>query len=92
MLGELDTLPPVNRSRQDQEEKPKGRYVFLPAPNGTLLIKSLAVQELLLPCQTGTSLDGATEESLDVITDAFCQVLMVKINIEKIGVFEHFKN
>lgn len=73
LIGELEN-PVSNRSRMDQEVKPNGSFVFLPAPNGTLLVKSIAVQELLLPCQTGTSLDGATEESLDLISSSLHQI------------------
>ena len=73
MIGELEN-PQTTKGRQEQEEKPAGSFVFLPAPNGTLLVKSIAVQELLLPCQAGTSLDGVTEESMDIINSSFSQV------------------
>ena len=51
MIGELKNPPVINISRQESEEKPHGNFVLLPAPNGTLLVKSIAVQELLLPKQ-----------------------------------------
>jgi phosphosulfolactate phosphohydrolase-like enzyme len=47
MIGELKNPPVINISRQESEEKPHGNFVLLPAPNGTLLVKSIAVQELL---------------------------------------------
>ena len=74
MIGELKNPPVINISRQESQEKPHGNFVLLPAPNGTLLVKSIAVQELLLPCQTGTTLEGATEQSIDIISSSLNQV------------------
>jgi hypothetical protein len=47
------------------EEKPGGWYVFLPAPNGTLLVKGIAARELLLP-HTGTlTMDDISDDALE---------------------------
>ncbi|XP_048731530.2 meiosis 1 arrest protein-like [Ostrea edulis] len=53
------------------EEKPCGWYVFLPAPNGTLLVKGIAAKELLLP-HTGTlGMEDISDDALEDINTCF---------------------
>lgn len=56
------------------EEKPCGWYVFLPAPNGTLLVKGIAAKELLLPYTGTTVMDDISDEALDSMRESFEKV------------------
>nr|XP_011448054.2 meiosis 1 arrest protein isoform X1 [Crassostrea gigas] len=62
------------------EEKPCGWYVFLPAPNGTLLVKGIAAKELLLPYTGTTVMDDISDEALDSMRESF----------EKLEVLDNF--
>ena len=55
--------------------QPQGRFVLIPAHNGTLLIKSIAVQELMLPCQFGNHTEEPSDESLNTISESLDQVM-----------------
>lgn len=62
------------QSGKASEEKPCGWYVFLPAPNGTLLVKGIAAKELLLPYTGTTAMDDISDEALDSMRDSFEKV------------------
>lgn len=68
------------QSGKASEEKPCGWYVFLPAPNGTLLVKGIAAKELLLPYTGTTAMDDISDEALDSMRDSF----------EKLEVLDNF--
>jgi hypothetical protein len=81
MLGQLETGPMGKRGSNSTKVggapdiTPQGCFVILPAPNGTLLVKSVAVQELLLPCNALGALDEQTDgTSLALVSDALDQV------------------
>lgn len=85
MIGHIKSLDPSldggNRratktlqSGKASEEKPCGWYVFLPAPNGTLLVKGIAAKELLLPYTGTTAMDDISDEALDSMRDSFEKV------------------
>ncbi|XP_062579160.1 meiosis 1 arrest protein-like [Saccostrea cucullata] len=68
------------KNLQTPEEKPCGWYLFLPAPNGTLLVKGIAAKELLLP-YTGTStMDDISDDALEDMRASF----------EKLPVLDNF--
>lgn len=78
IIGQLEYTTPQKRGNKEQtEEKPQGCYIFLASSNGTLLVKSLAVRELLLPCQTGSGIEGFTEEASDNINSSLEKVYIV---------------
>ncbi|KAK3608503.1 hypothetical protein CHS0354_010353 [Potamilus streckersoni] len=72
MIGVLEANmgKKVPGMRNHLEDKPRGSFVFLPSKNGTLMVKSLAVQELLLPCQTSPRLEGPSENSLTRVNES----------------------
>ncbi|KAL5007839.1 hypothetical protein ScPMuIL_016645 [Solemya velum] len=47
-----------------------GYFVLLPAPNGTMLIKSLACQELVLPCMAPSQVEEPTEDTCKDVEDS----------------------
>nr|XP_022294967.1 meiosis 1 arrest protein-like [Crassostrea virginica] len=59
------------QSVKTSEEKPSGWYVFLPAPNGTLLVKGIACRELLMPCTRSLGMDEISDEALESMRESF---------------------
>ncbi|XP_061169714.1 meiosis 1 arrest protein-like [Saccostrea echinata] len=70
----------MNKNPQTLEEKPCGWYVFLPAPNGTLLVKGIAAKELLLPYKVTSTMDDISDDALEDMRASF----------EKLPVLEDF--
>lgn len=62
------------QSVKTSEEKPSGWYVFLPAPNGTLLVKGIACRELLMPCTRSLGMDEISDEALESMRESFDKV------------------
>ena len=69
------TLKRTGTSHYEPASQPQGRFVLIPAQNGTLLIKSIAVQELMLPCQVGNHAEEPSGYSLKAIEDLLDQVV-----------------
>ena len=61
-------------SGKPSEEKPSGWYVFLPAPNGTLLVKAIACKELLMPCTRSLGMEEISDEALESVRESFDKV------------------
>ncbi|XP_041367802.1 meiosis 1 arrest protein-like isoform X2 [Gigantopelta aegis] len=84
MLGQLEDLdvpkptPRRQRALTITPPSPQGYFVLLPAPNMSLLIKSVAVKELMLPCSTCSSvdMDEPSEENVHIL-----QAIMNKIEV-----------
>ncbi|KAL3841436.1 hypothetical protein ACJMK2_019586 [Sinanodonta woodiana] len=92
MIGVLEAIvgKKVPWTRNQLEEKPRGSFIFLPAKNGTLLVKSLAVKELLLPYQTSPRLDTPSEKSLARVNESLHKIinpehLVGKQNVSNFG-------
>ena len=61
-------------SHYELTNQPSGKFVLLPCPDGTLLIKSLAVQELMLPCHAGNHAEEPCDQSLNFIAESLDKV------------------
>lgn len=57
--------------------RPRGHFLLLPSRTSTLLLKSIAVNELVLPVEVGTTLDSPTDESQTLVGNALKQVLVI---------------
>ena len=82
MIGYLESYAGTQKQTGTTDSgnaKPEGKFVLLPAQNGTLLIKSIAVQELMLPCQAGTNCEDPAEECVNIISGSLDQVLLGSI-------------
>jgi len=58
--------------------QPQGHFIILPSPNCSLLIKSLAVSELVLPFDIPT-LENPTKDNLDLLSDAVSKVQLSSV-------------
>ena len=67
----------TSSSHYEPTNQPSGKFVLLPSLDGTLLIKSVAVQELMLPCQAGSHAEEPSEESLNIIAESLEKVMHV---------------
>ena len=79
MIGYLESYAGTQKQTGTTDSgsaKPEGKFVLIPAQNGTLLIKSIAVQELMLPCQAGGNLEEPAEECVNIISGSLDQVLL----------------
>ena len=65
----------TSTSHYEPTNQPSGKFVLLPSLDGTLLIKSVAVQELMLPCQAGSHAEEPTEENLNIIAESLDKVI-----------------
>ena len=87
MLGQLERhdIPKPNMRRQRTPSSslpsPQGCFVLLPAPNMTLLVKSVAVNELMLPCTVSVAVEEPSEENLQVIQATMNQVCHIQFPI-----------
>jgi hypothetical protein len=50
--------------------------VLIPSENGTLLVKSLAVRELVLPYSVGNQVEEVDQEYKDIVAESMDQVIM----------------
>ena len=68
----------VSKTRNGNQHmiQPMGHFVLLPSENGTLLVKSLAVRELVLPYSAGNHEEEVEEEYQDIVEDSLNQVII----------------
>jgi hypothetical protein len=59
---------------------PLGHFVILPSPDSSLLIKSIAVSELMLPFDV-PAMDNPDKDNLSIIADAVSKVSTVYVSI-----------
>jgi len=52
---------------------PEGRFIVLPSPNGSLMVKSLAVRELVMPAES-SSVEQQSQDCLDAMTGVLDKV------------------
>jgi len=71
-------LPDTNKTPRTSASgvdcHPVGNFALFPSDTGSLLVKSVAVQELMMPYDTGNQLDEPTEDCLNMISDSLDQV------------------
>ena len=67
----------TSTSHYEPTNQPLGKFVLLSALDGTLLIKSIAVQELMLPCQAGNHTEEPSDERLNTIAESLDKVMHV---------------
>ncbi|XP_069131914.1 meiosis 1 arrest protein-like isoform X1 [Argopecten irradians] len=82
MIGQLENVLPntsTKRPHGQAEDKPLGCFVFLPAENGTLLVKSVASQELLLPFQIPAMVDNCSEESIQTMESSLSKLELIDV-------------
>ncbi|XP_050408305.2 meiosis 1 arrest protein [Patella vulgata] len=97
MLGKLQ--PETNSKQkggkqQDSLLLPRGTFLILPAPNGTLLVKSIAVRELILPFRERQSDEEIPEKSLNIVQTFLSQIDMSPLYnplLQDSGLFECLK-
>ena len=53
---------------------PEGHYLFLPSDNNSLLLKSIAVSELMLPNDFQSSVEGPSDSALSAVATCLDQV------------------
>ena len=53
---------------------PEGHYLFLPSDNNSLLLKSIAVSELMLPNDFQSSVEGPSDSALSAVASCLDQV------------------
>ena len=53
---------------------PEGHYLFLPSDNNSLLLKSIAVSELMLPNDFQSSVEGHSDSALSAVASCLDQV------------------
>ncbi|CAH1785727.1 unnamed protein product [Owenia fusiformis] len=53
---------------------PCGHFIILPSEGGSMLIKSVAVNELMLPCENSILADSPSQTSLETVEAALAQV------------------
>ncbi|XP_060077619.1 meiosis 1 arrest protein-like [Ylistrum balloti] len=82
MIGQLENVlsnTSTKRPHGQSEDKPQGCFVFLPAENGTLLVKSVAAQELLLPFQPPPVIDNWSEETIQTLQSSLEKVEVIDV-------------
>lgn len=58
----------------NQPQIPYGYFVLVPSTNGTLLVKAVAVQELMLPYKASNQTEDVSEDSIEMVSTALNQV------------------
>ncbi|KAH3752614.1 meiosis 1 arrest protein-like [Dreissena polymorpha] len=69
-------LPPSKPSHavSQPDTIPQGRFLLVPFSDGTLLVKALATQELLLPYQPSHNVGSVTQDTHDLISESLQQL------------------
>ena len=62
---------------------PEGHCLFLPSDNNSLLLKSIAVSELMLPNDFQSSVEGPSDSALSAVATCLDQVKFFSIYIRK---------
>lgn len=82
LVAQMEAQVPSRKAAQANPLSiPRGYFALLPASNLTLLIKSLVVNELLLPNNTGYQIDRPTDESLRMIESALDKVIYPELKM-----------
>ncbi|OWF49024.1 meiosis 1 arrest protein-like [Mizuhopecten yessoensis] len=82
MMGQLENALPnisTKRSHEQNEDKPQGCFVFLPAKNGTLLVKSVAAKELLLPFQPPAAVDNWSDDTIQTLQSSLEKLEVIDV-------------
>lgn len=72
-MAVLEEEPPPVRKPRAAPPTLSPHFVLLPAPSGSLLLKAVAVRELLMPCDLGTG-NQPVEASLQTLASHLHQV------------------
>ncbi|XP_060577357.1 meiosis 1 arrest protein-like [Ruditapes philippinarum] len=66
----------VSKARNTNQHsfQPLGHFVLIPSENGTLLVKSLAVRELVLPYSAGNHVEEVEQEYKDIVAESMDQL------------------
>lgn len=74
----LPNMPPNSnktcKTGNQNQMSPCGHFALVPSSNGTLLVKALAVQELMLPYNAGNQSENVSQECLEKVADLLNQV------------------
>ncbi|KAK3755532.1 hypothetical protein QZH41_019906 [Actinostola sp. cb2023] len=76
-LAALIKVKPTYATRPGQPRLPIGYFILLPSHGSTMLLKSIATNELLLPTDFNQPLDGPTNEATEVIAACVDQVIII---------------
>ncbi|XP_033751890.1 meiosis 1 arrest protein-like [Pecten maximus] len=82
MLGQLENVLPntsTKRPHGQTEDKPQGCLIFLPAENGSLLVKSVASQELLLPFETPSVVDNWSDDAIQTLRSSLDKLEVIDV-------------
>ena len=59
--------------------KPRGHFIVLPSPAASLLIKPVAVSELMLPGDSQAKMETPVSDSVAVVSEYLDQVIIIII-------------
>lgn len=63
--------------QQPQALLPYGHFLLLPSDNNGLLLKSIAVRELMLPSDEEPPVEGPNDSALSVVASCLDQVIFI---------------
>lgn len=71
-----DTVTSPGRQRP-VPPSPNGHFLLLPSDNNCLLLKSIAVSELMLPSEVQPAVEGPSDSALSVVASCLDQVELI---------------
>ena len=83
--------PNLEALSRDQRRVPEGHFLLLPSDSGSLLLKSIAMNELLLPSDLQPRLEGTCGETRQVLASCLDQVLSKLLLKEIVAYSEQYK-
>lgn len=74
------SMQSCGRQQQVVSASPQGHFLLLPSDN-SLLLKPIAVSEMMLPSNVQTPVEGPSESALSVVASCLDQVIPVCCNL-----------
>ncbi|XP_064635090.1 meiosis 1 arrest protein-like [Lineus longissimus] len=77
LLGSLEAEQPNQGPLYSKSScsKPSGHFILMPSQSCALVVRSIAVRELILPCELSTMNETPNSESLDIVSRSLEQLV-----------------